>query len=86
MISNNCKIKKKKYKPTYCKYNVSMQNNGAIQAGFDNATTDAMGLKSTRTPAVHTFGNLSARQELAEKTLVLTKSESGPGFLCDASL
>jgi len=61
-----------------------MQNSGAIQAGFD---TDAMGLKPTCTSAIHTFGNLSARRELAEKMLVLTKSEAhGPGFPCDASL
>lgn len=62
-----------------------MQNNGANQAGFDNTTADEMGLKSTCTFGVHTFGNLSAR-ELAEKTLVLIKSESGLDFLCDASL
>lgn len=58
-----------------------MKNNGAIQAGFDNTITDVMGVDGG-TSAIHTFGNLSARRGLAEKVLVLTKSESGPGFLC----
>lgn len=51
--------------------------------GFDNTTTDVMGVDGG-TSAIHTFGKLIARQGLAEKMLVLTKSESEPGFVCAA--
>lgn len=52
-----------------------MKNNGAIQAGIDNTVKDTMGLKSPGTSVIHTFGNVSARRDSAEETLVLTKSE-----------
>lgn len=32
-----------------------MQNNGAIQAGFDNTTTDVVGLKSPCASAINTW-------------------------------